>query len=217
MTIKEQMERIYTSALHDIPWNNEAAPALLVGAVTQRISGPGKVIEFGCGAGNNVVALAKLGFDVTGVDIAENAIAIATKAASEAGVACRFVAADVLGDLPTITGPYDFAYDWELLHHIFPEHRGRYVRNVHRLLKGDGTYFSVCFSEEDPQFGGAGKYRKTALGTVLYFSSEGEIASLLADRFAIEELKTVDVRGKHAAHKAVCVLARKKRGQPPTT
>jgi len=33
-------------------------------------------------------------------------------------------------------------------------------------------------SEKDPQFGGAGKIRKTPLGTTLYFSSEDEIRDL---------------------------------------
>jgi methyl halide transferase len=209
VNVKAQMESIYRDhALHEIPWNNETLPEPLTRVVTGHTPRPSTLIEFGCGAGNYVVALAKMGLDVTGVDIAETAIGIAKQAATNAGVTCHFVAADALGDLLEITGPYDFAYDWELLHHVFPEDRGRYIRNVHRLLRPRGTYFSVCFSEEDPQFGGAGKYRKTQLGTVLYFSSEGEIESLLADRFVIEELKTIDVRGKHAAHRAVCVLAR---------
>ncbi len=214
VNVKAQMEDIYRHhTLHEIPWNNETMPELLTQAVTDRTPPPLRVIEFGCGAGNYVVGLAKLGFDVTGVDIAEAAIAIATKAAAEAGVTCRFVAADVLRDLPTVTGPYDFAYDWELLHHVFPEDRGRYICNVRRLLRPGGTYLSVCFSEDDPQFGGAGKYRQTPLGTLLYFSSEAEIESLLTDGFIIEELRTIDVRGKHAAHRAVCALASKRRGQ----
>ena len=210
-TIKEQMERIYREiVLADIPWNNDAAPELLERAVTGRIPRPRTVIELGCGAGNNVTSLARLGFDVTGVDIAENAVAIAGESARRAGVACRFVAADVLGELALLTDPYDFAFDWELLHHIFPEDRRKYVPNVHRLLNRDGMYLSVCFSEDDPQFGGVGKYRRTSIGTELYFSSEPEIASLLSPLFAIVELKTIDVHAKRGSHRAIYALARKR-------
>jgi len=209
--IKDQMERIYRDvAPADIPWNNETAPGILVRAVADRVPRPRRVIELGCGAGNNVMALARLDFDVTGVDVAEAAVEMGRRAAARAGVACRFVAADVVAALPFPEGAFDFAYDWELLHHIFPEDRASYVRNVAGLLAPGGTYLSVCFSEQDPQFGGRGKYRRTGLGTELYFSSEDEVAALLAGRFAIEELKTIDVCGKRGSHRAVWVLARRR-------
>ena len=214
-TVKEQMERIYRQiAPADIPWNHQAAPAPLLGAVQSRRPPPHRVVELGCGAGNNVIGLARLGFDVTGVDIAETAIGIASAAARTAGVACTFVAADVLGDLATVAGPFDFACDWELLHHIFPADRETYVRNVHRLLGRGGSYLSVSFSEEDPQFGGtrAGKLRKTSLGTELYFSSEEEIGSLLAPLFHVAELKTIDLRAKRGSHRAVWALATRRSG-----
>lgn len=211
--IKEQMEKIYKEIEpNKIPWNIEDTPEILLGLVTRGTIKPCKLIEFGCGAGNYVINFSKIGFDATGVDIAESAIEIARSSALKAGVACRFVAADVLGLLPEIIEKYDFAYDWELLHHIFPEDREKYVRNVHRLLNYARNYLSVCFSEDDPQFGGARKYRKTPLGTVLYFSNEKEIESLFAKWFEIDEVTTIEVRGKHDSHKAICALMRKKNG-----
>jgi SAM-dependent methyltransferase len=204
------MDRIYKEMpAGDIPWNMETPPEILRSVAENRLSRPCKVIEMGCGAGNYVIYFSKLGFDATGVDISGNAVAIARKSAADAGSTCRFIVADVLGDLPEIVGAFDFAYDWELLHHIYPEDREKYVRNVDRLLVPGGRYLSVCFSEADPQFGGVGKYRKTGLGTVLYFSSEAELASLFRKRFRIEELNTVDIAGKHAVHKAVCAWMKK--------
>ena len=72
-----------------------------------------------------------------------------------------------------VYGAWDFAYDWGMLHHILPEQRHKYIEGVYRILNPKGKYLSVCFSEKDAGFGGSGKYRKTRLGTVLYFSSEG--------------------------------------------
>jgi len=77
-------------------------------------------------------------------------------------------------------------------------------------LNAGGRYLSVCFSEEDPQFGGSGKYRKTPLGTVLYFSSEKEMELLFRKRFVICELETIDIEGKNAVHKAIYAFMKKK-------
>jgi cyclopropane fatty-acyl-phospholipid synthase-like methyltransferase len=111
-----------------------------------------------------------------------------------------------------IKGKYDFVYDWELLHHIFPEDRNKYIENVHRLLISQGRYLSVCFSEANTQFGGVGKYRKTPMGTVLYFSNEEEIEALFSRLFYIVELKSVDIQGKQGVHKAIYALMRRKNG-----
>jgi hypothetical protein len=91
-----------------------------------------------------------------------------------------------------------------------PEDRETYARNVHSLLNPGATYFSVCFSEEDPQFGGTGKIRRTPIGTVLYFSSESEIRELFSPCFAIRDLKTIEVRGKFGPHRAVYLLANRR-------
>jgi SAM-dependent methyltransferase len=209
--IKEQMERIYRDIpLDKIPWNIKTPPEILVTTVTTNTAKTCKVIELGCGAGNYVIHFSKLGYDCTGVDISENAIRLAGISASTAGVDCRLIVADVTGDLSKWASTFDFVYDWELLHHIFPEDREKYVDNVHRLLNAGGRYLSVCFSEEDPQFGGSGKYRKTPLGTVLYFSSEKEMELLFRKRFVICELETIDIEGKNAVHKAIYAFMKKK-------
>jgi cyclopropane fatty-acyl-phospholipid synthase-like methyltransferase len=153
-----------------------------------------------------------MGFNVTGVDISDKAIEIARIKAQKAGVQCDFIEADVLGDMSEIKNKYDFAYDWELLHHVFPEDRDKYIENVHKLLTNQGRYMSVCFSETSTQFGGAGKYRKTPIGTVLYFSNKAELKILFSRLFDIEELKQVDIQGKQGVHKAIYALMRRKNG-----
>ena len=47
---------------------------------------PGRALDIGMGQGRNSVYLAKLGWDVTGLDISETGIAVARKAADAAGV-----------------------------------------------------------------------------------------------------------------------------------
>jgi len=211
--IKEQMNKIYSGMdLDHIPWNVETPPEILQDLIKSGTLSPCKIIELGCGAGNSVRYFSKMGFDATGVDISEKAIEIARELAKKDDVICEFLAADVLGNLSGIHSKYDFVYDWELLHHIFPEDRNKYIDNVHRLLKSQGQYLSVCFSEANTQFGGGGKYRKTPIGTVLYFSNEAEMESLFRRLFYIVELKSVDIQGKNGVHKAIYALLRRKNG-----
>lgn len=198
--------------LDRIPWNIETPPVILQDLIKSNKLSPCKIIELGCGTGNHVRYFSKMGFDATGVDISEKAIGIARDLAQRAGVKCEFMVADVLGNLSYIECKYDFVYDWELLHHIFPEDRNKYIENIYRLVKARGGYLSVSFSEESTQFGGVGKYRKTPIGTVLYFSNEAEIDSLFGRFFHLEELKTVDIQGKYGVHKAIYALARPKNG-----
>ena len=205
------VDRIYqTIPLDNIPWNSETPPDALVRIVQDGKVRPCKTIDLGCGAGNYAIYLAGLGFELTGVDSSPTAIKIAGEHAKKQGVRCRFIVADLLGDLHEVTDTFDFAYDWEFLHHIFPEDREVYIRNVYTVLRPGATYFSVCFSEKDPQFGGNGKFRKTRIGTTLYFSSESELQELVSPYFRIRELKTIDVRGKFGPHVAVSVLAQRR-------
>jgi SAM-dependent methyltransferase len=200
-SIRDQMEQIYSQTQPtDIPWNNETPPKALVELIEAGQVQPCKAIDLGCGAGNYAICLAGLGFDVTGVDISPTAIALAEADAKRKRVACRFLVADILAGLPEITETFDFAYDWSLLHHVFPLDRERYVETVHRLLLPGGKYLSVCFSEQDAGFGGTGNTRRTSLGTMLYFSSEDELRDLFAPNFGIRALKTVPVEGKREPH-----------------
>ena len=178
----------------------ETPPNALVKLIESGEVKPCKVIDFGCGAGNYAIYLAGKGFYTTGVDYSPTAIKMANENARIKGVSCHFLVADVLGDLNVVTETFDFAYDWEMLHHIFPENRGKYVENVYRILRPNGKYLSVCFSEKDPQFGGSGKYRETRLGTTLYFSSEDELRALFDPYFNIKELKTIEISGKSVFH-----------------
>jgi 2-polyprenyl-3-methyl-5-hydroxy-6-metoxy-1,4-benzoquinol methylase len=203
MNIRKQMEQIYKDIpLEKIPWNLTQPPDILVDAVETGKIKPCKTVDLGCGAGNYAVWFAEQGFDVTGIDISSNAIRHANDLATEKGVSCRFAIADLLGDISRYHGQFDFAYDWEVLHHIMPDDREDYLENVFNVLLPEGIYFSQCFSIMDTDFGGEGNIRKTRLGTILYFSSEEELRDLYKPYFHILELKTMEIKGKYGPHMA---------------
>ena len=196
-----RMDEIYKNMpLDEIPWNMETPPELLVELVDSGKVQPCKAIDLGCGAGNYAVYLAGRGFEVTGVDCSTTAITIAKQNAERKGVNCNFFVADVVDELREVNQTWDFAYDWGLLHHIFPEQRQKYVDNVCRILNPKGKYLSLCFSEKDTSFQGSEKFRKTPIGSILYFSSEDELRKLFMPNFRIIDLRTVEIGGKFESH-----------------
>jgi cyclopropane fatty-acyl-phospholipid synthase-like methyltransferase len=201
MGLREQMDRIYKDVpLETIPWNITEPPQLLVDALQTGKIKPCKVVDLGCGAGNYSVWLAQQGFDVTGIDISEQAIEHAKRHALSEGVSCNFISTDLLGDMTKFNECFNLALDWEVLHHVFPEDRPGFIRNVHQVLVPDGIYISLCFHEDDPSFGGKSKFRDTPMGTKLYFSSEAELRELFTPLFKIDELIKVEIPGKYGSH-----------------
>ena len=196
------MDEIYrTVPIEEIPWVHEGPSGAFVEFVEHGSVRACKAIDLGCGTGTNAIYLAGKGFEVTGADISRKAIEIAQTNAKAKGVECRFITTDVLGNLSDVVGGgFDFALSWQVLHHIFPEERGIFVRNVHGLLNECGRFLLVCFSEHNRNFGGVGKVRRSSLGTVLYFSSEEELRELFSPYFGIIELKTIEIPGKPEPH-----------------
>lgn len=201
MDIRKQMNEIYSDMpLDKIPWNMSDPPALLVDAVKSGKIKPCATVDIGCGAGNYAVWLAQKSFDVTGLDISETAIKHASELAARKDVTCKFIATDLLGDVSDLHDSFDLAIDWEVLHHVFPDDRQKFVDNIHAMLRPSGIYLSVSFSERDSTFQGDGKFRDTPLGTTLYFSSEAELRELFGTKFDILELNTVEIAGKYGSH-----------------
>lgn len=212
--LQQQMEHVYGEmAPEAIPWNLSEPPELLVEAIEDGDIKPCVAADLGCGAGNYAIWLARQGFGVTGFDFSQNAIKLANRLKDQEKISCRFVVADLLGDIGKYHGKFDFAFDWELLHHISPEDRPAYIQNVYNLLRQNGVYFSVCFSDKDTDFGGEGKFRKTPLGTILYLSSEEELGRLFEPFFKILELKTIEIRGKYNSHFACVAWLEKSEGR----
>jgi SAM-dependent methyltransferase len=98
----------------ETPWDSgkpdeELLRVLAAGKLTGKT-----VLEFGCGTGTNAVELARRGFVVTAMDIAEPAIRMARDKAHAAAVTVDFRVADVVKD--DLGGPYDILFDRGVYH-----------------------------------------------------------------------------------------------------
>lgn len=202
-------EDIYRrNAAEDIPWFNPELPLPIQQLIGHGTARAGRALELGCGLGHHAIAAARLGHEVTAVDISPTAIERARELSAHEGVACTFICADVRSPLSALPPGFTLGWDWEMLHHVAPEQRAGYVDNVRRLLAPGALYLSVSFSLRDPLFGGVGAERVTPIGTVLYFSSAAEIRTLFERAFEIVELQEVVIPGRQGEHIANSVLLR---------
>jgi ubiquinone/menaquinone biosynthesis C-methylase UbiE len=125
---------------------------------------PGRALDIGCGRGENAIMLAMSGFEVTGIDLIEEAISDAKAKAIERHVKVSFVAGDVLQmDRLFMEGEFDIVIDSGLFHVMTDEERPIFVRQVHRVLKAGGKYFMLCFSDKEPQGYGPRRVSKSEI------------------------------------------------------
>ncbi len=117
----------------------------------------GNALDLGTGPGTQAIQLARRGFDVTAVDIAESAIRLAQERVEAQGLAITWQQDDILAT--RLTQQFDLILDRGCFHVLAPEQRQRYVDTAAALLKAGGHLFLKCFSRLQP--GEQGPHRFT--------------------------------------------------------
>ena len=130
------------------PWDiGRPQPAIMRLAQAGQITG--SVLDVGCGTGENVLYLAELGFAAMGVDGAPTAISKARAKAKQRGVTAQFEVADALS-LSMPNRQFDSVIDTGLFHVFSDEERDRFRDSLARVVRRGGTYFLMCFSDQQP-------------------------------------------------------------------
>jgi SAM-dependent methyltransferase len=146
-------ENIYKSnKVTDLPWYNLGLDIDLQDALEKMELGSGTFLDLGTGPATQAMRLQELGFEVTGVDISEEAIRQARQTYKD----LELIQDDILHT--RLTNKFDFILDRGCFHVIDPNQRETYVRNVINLLNDSGLLFLKCFSDQMPETG-AGPYR----------------------------------------------------------
>jgi ubiquinone/menaquinone biosynthesis C-methylase UbiE len=114
----------------------------------------GRVLDVGCGTGENALFFSKLGNEAWGLDSAPLAIEKAKRKAVERAVGTKFVLGDAL-HLDKLGQRFDTVTDCGLFHVFSDEDRRVFVTSVKAALKRSGSYFMLCFSDkESARWGG---------------------------------------------------------------
>lgn len=113
----------------------------------------GRAIDLGCGTGTNLITLATHGWQVTGVDFAPRAIALARRKVRAAGVQADLAVGDVTAIHPA-GARFDLALDIGCFHGI--DRRDAYLASLERLLAPAGFWLMYGFFKPSPATPGPG-------------------------------------------------------------
>ncbi|MFW9803065.1 MAG: class I SAM-dependent methyltransferase [Candidatus Thorarchaeota archaeon] len=140
----------------------------------------GRILDVGCGTGENAIFLAANGSDVVGIDFTPRAIEIAQVKAFERQVDVEFLVGDVLElDYYFCEAEFDAVLDSGLFHALTDEERPLYVEQVARVLRPGGSYFMLAFSVKQPGMTGPRRM------------SVEEITESFQDRFHLNYIRDV--------------------------
>ncbi|MBA7490342.1 Release factor glutamine methyltransferase [subsurface metagenome] len=180
MIIKNIWEKYYQETpLEKIPWQKTQADYFLKLLNSGKL-GKGKALDLGCGTGKKSIALAKKGFNVTGIDISPTAIRYAKKNAKKEKVKIKFYAKNATNLSFLGNKKFDFILDWANLHGIPKSQRKRYIAEIIKHTKKEGKFLLRCFSKREIKK----KFARRQMGPI-YFFSRKDITKLFSNHFKI--------------------------------
>jgi SAM-dependent methyltransferase len=157
---KHEWEKRYEQK--ELPWDSGHPASCLMQLIKSWPQAKESVLEVGCGTGTNAVWMAEQGLQVTGLDIASGAVALARQRAAEQGVACTFIEADFLNAPLVEDGTFSFLFDRGCFHSMDEEYREAFVRRAAQCLKPGGLWFSLMGNSDQRSPEGEGPPRLSA-------------------------------------------------------
>ena len=122
-------------------WERGAPNPALEAWLARGVPAPGaRVLVPGCGRGHEVVALARRGFDVVGVDFAPSAVEALSARLAQEGLSAEVVAADLFD---YEGGPFDAIYEQTCLCALDPARWPDYERWLFARLRPGGLLLAL--------------------------------------------------------------------------
>jgi cyclopropane fatty-acyl-phospholipid synthase-like methyltransferase len=142
----------------------------------------GRLLDSGCGTGENTLLAAERGADALGADFSPLAIERARGKAAERGIRARFEVADVLS-LGQLGLAFDTVIDSGVFHVFNDDDRARYVTSLASVLEVGGTLYLACFSDRQPGDAGPRRVRQDELRSA--FSDGWDVSEIVPETFEV--------------------------------
>lgn len=177
------------------PWETGRPQPAIAGLIERGLV-HGRVLDVGCGTGENALAAAAQGCQVVAVDAAARAITLARQKAVQRGLTVDFRVHDALA-LGALGGRFDTVIDCGLFHTFSDGERRVYTRSLAAVLGPGSVVHLLCFSDREPNWGGPRRV------------SEGELRSVFRAPFAVESLvptRFESLRSAEGAEAWLCTI-----------
>lgn len=115
-------------------------------------SHPVKALDLGCGIGRHALLFARLGFDTTAVDLAEQGLAEVRRRADAEGLSLTTQAAPMTA-LPFGDGEFDYVLAFNVLYHGDRAVAQTAFGEIARILKPKATFQATMLSKRNAGFG----------------------------------------------------------------
>ena len=150
-----------------------------------RKAGVHDVLVPGSGYGRNAEAFARTGFEVTGIELSETAVALAKQTSPD----IRYHQGSVL-DMPFDDSVYDGIYCFNVLHLFRKHERAAFLQRCREQLGEGGVIFFAVFSNKEPSLGTGRQIEENTFeskpGREVHYYSEDDLRSEFSDLEILE-------------------------------
>lgn len=184
MNVRTVMARFYKRANGDaskLPWYQKQPNDY----VREFLPVKGKALDVGCGSGEHSVWLAGQGFDVTGIDMFDEAISMASELAAEHRVIIELLATDLFTF--NREQAFDLVYDSGCLHSLVGGNRESYKQKVLQWLVPGGAFVLMHWGKRNFwDWRPIGPNRKSKESIVKMFEPEFQLERYHEEDFKVD-------------------------------
>jgi 2-polyprenyl-3-methyl-5-hydroxy-6-metoxy-1,4-benzoquinol methylase len=146
---------IYESSYFDrrysgtAPWDYNQ-PHAVIRELVQKKEIKGRILDLGCGTGDDAIFLASEGFEVVGIDFSKVAIEKAKEKIKDKNFDLKLLEENVF-EITSDIGTFDTIIDCGLYHGLTDNLKEKYVEVLSELLNASGVLYLLCFSDLMPK------------------------------------------------------------------
>ncbi len=166
------------------PWDTGTPQPEILALIASGAFKEGPILDVGCGAGVNAIALAQLAMPVVAMDLVPEAIHLAKVRADAAGVAVEWLVGNALDLAERVQGRrFPHLLDSAVFHVFGDEDRRHYVHALHAVAAPGARLDVIVFSDQEA--GGGGPRRVTREELESAFEDGWRLQEIVATRYAL--------------------------------